>query len=63
MPGVVATELSTGLQTTRGVKSITPEDVAGEIVGALKVPRFDVYVPRSAGRIGTVGRAAAAPRA
>jgi NAD(P)-dependent dehydrogenase (short-subunit alcohol dehydrogenase family) len=60
MPGVVATELSTGLQTTRGVKSISAEHVAAEIVGALKVPRFDVYVPRSAGRIGAA--AALLPR-
>jgi NAD(P)-dependent dehydrogenase (short-subunit alcohol dehydrogenase family) len=51
MPGVVDTELSTGLQSARGVKSITPEEVAQEIVGALKVPRFDVFVPRSAGRV------------
>jgi NAD(P)-dependent dehydrogenase (short-subunit alcohol dehydrogenase family) len=52
MPGVVATELSTGLNSARGVKAISAEDVAAEIVGALKVPRFDVYVPRSAGRLG-----------
>jgi short-subunit dehydrogenase len=51
MPGVVDTELSTGLQSARGVKSITPEEVAQETVGALKVPRFDVFVPRSAGRV------------
>src|SRR5918999_540287 len=49
MPGIVRTELSTGLVETRGVKSITPEEVAREIVAALKVPRFDVFVPRSTG--------------
>jgi NAD(P)-dependent dehydrogenase (short-subunit alcohol dehydrogenase family) len=49
MPGVVQTELSTGLQTARGVKTVTPEEVAAEVVGALKVPRFDVFIPRSAG--------------
>jgi NAD(P)-dependent dehydrogenase (short-subunit alcohol dehydrogenase family) len=51
MPGVVDTELATGLQSARGVKAITPELVADEIVAALKVPRFDVFVPRSAGRV------------
>lgn len=51
MPVVVKTELGSGLPETRGVKHIEPEDVANEIVSALKQPRFDVYVPRSAGRI------------
>jgi short-subunit dehydrogenase len=60
MPGVVSTELSTGLQSARGVKTVTPEEVAGEVVGALKVPRFDVFVPRSAGPL--VNFAAALPR-
>jgi NAD(P)-dependent dehydrogenase (short-subunit alcohol dehydrogenase family) len=60
MPGVVDTELSTGLQSARGVKAIGPELVAEEIVGALEVPRFDVFVPRSAGRVAQV--AAMLPR-
>ncbi len=51
MPVVVNTELATGLQESRGVKKIEPEDVAGEIVSALEHPRFDVYVPRSMGRV------------
>jgi short-subunit dehydrogenase len=51
MPGVVDTELSTGLRSARGVKAITAELVAEEVVRALKVPRFDVFVPRSAGRV------------
>jgi NAD(P)-dependent dehydrogenase (short-subunit alcohol dehydrogenase family) len=49
MPGPVKTELSVGLRNARGVKELTPEDVADEIVKALKAPRFDVYVPRSTG--------------
>ncbi len=49
MPVVVQTELGSGLPQTRGVKHVLPEDVANEIVSALKVPRFDVYVPRSVG--------------
>jgi NADP-dependent 3-hydroxy acid dehydrogenase YdfG len=51
MPVVVQTELAAGLPRTRGVKQVTPEEVAGEIVSALKVPRFDVFVPRSVGAL------------
>ena len=51
MPVVVKTELAAGLQETRGVKHITPEDVADEIVAALQQPRLDVFVPRSVGHI------------
>jgi NADP-dependent 3-hydroxy acid dehydrogenase YdfG len=47
MPVVVNTELASGLQETRGVKQIEPEDVAAEIVSALQEARFDVFVPRS----------------
>jgi short-subunit dehydrogenase len=49
MPGLVDTELAGGLQDTRGIKRSTPQAVADAIVAALKVPRFDVYVPRSIG--------------
>ena len=51
MPGIVNTELAAGLKDARFVKKITPEDVAGAIVGALEVPYFDVYVPKSTGPI------------
>ena len=51
MPAIVNTELASGLQQARGVKSVEPEDVAAEIVDALKRPRFDVYVPRSSGPV------------
>jgi NADP-dependent 3-hydroxy acid dehydrogenase YdfG len=51
MPGVVNTELAAGLHEARGVKNVDPEDVAAEIVSALRRPRFDVYVPRSIGPI------------
>ncbi len=51
MPGVVNTELASGLNPARGVKNVEPEEVAAEIVSALEHPRFDVYVPRVAGRI------------
>jgi short-subunit dehydrogenase len=54
MPVLVNTELASGLPSARGVKNVMPEDVAAEIVSALKEPRFDVYVPRSVGAINKV---------
>ncbi len=60
MPVVVHTELGSGLPATRGVKQVEPEDVADEIVSALKQPRFDVFVPRSVGPLNQV--MAAVPR-
>lgn len=54
MPAIVQTELAAGLKATRGVKPTTPEDVAEAIVDALKVPRFDVFVPKAAGVANTV---------
>ncbi len=60
MPSIVRTELTTGLVEARGVKSVAPEDVATEVIGALKKPRFDVFVPRSTGPLVAIG--AALPR-
>jgi NAD(P)-dependent dehydrogenase (short-subunit alcohol dehydrogenase family) len=60
MPGIVKTELATGLADARGVKTLVPEEVADAIVGALKKPRFDVFVPRSSGPLVQIG--AALPR-
>jgi NADP-dependent 3-hydroxy acid dehydrogenase YdfG len=54
MPGVVNTELATGLQEARGVKNIEPGDVAAAIVEALQHPHFDVFVPKSIGPINKV---------
>jgi NADP-dependent 3-hydroxy acid dehydrogenase YdfG len=51
MPIVVHTELGSGLPETRGFKAVEPEDVAAEIVDALQIPRMDVFVPRSVGRL------------
>ena len=45
MPVVVNTELGSGLNKTRGVKVVEPEDVANAIVGALQTGRVSVYVP------------------
>jgi short-subunit dehydrogenase len=47
MPGIVKTELSTGLVETAAFKSSTPEEVADAVVDALKFARFDVFVPKS----------------
>jgi NAD(P)-dependent dehydrogenase (short-subunit alcohol dehydrogenase family) len=49
MPGIVKTELSLGLVDTPAFKSSTVEEVAAEVVDALKFPRFDVFVPKSIG--------------
>jgi hypothetical protein len=49
MPGIVNTELSSGMTEARGVKNLTPQEVAAEVVGALELPRFEVFVPRSTG--------------
>ncbi len=45
MPVTVNTALTEGVSDTLGVKKVEPEDVAAEIVDALEVPRFDVFVP------------------
>lgn len=54
MPAIVNTELTSGMTEARGVKNIEPEDVAEAIVAALKVPKFDVFVPGYAGGIAKV---------
>ena len=46
MPVVVNTELGSGLQKSRGIKVVEPEDVANAIVEALQTGRVDVYVPK-----------------
>ena len=45
MPTVVNTELTAGLGQ-KLIKAVEAEDVANEIVDALELRRFDVYVPR-----------------
>ena len=46
MPLPVNTGLMDGVSDQRVIKKVEPEDVANEIVDALEVPRFDVFVPR-----------------
>jgi NAD(P)-dependent dehydrogenase (short-subunit alcohol dehydrogenase family) len=48
MPTVVNTELTSGVGQ-KWVKPVEASDVADEIVAAMEVPRFDVFVPRANG--------------
>jgi len=47
MPAIVRTELTDGVKDHWLIKTSTPEQVADAIVGALKKPRLDVFVPRT----------------
>jgi NAD(P)-dependent dehydrogenase (short-subunit alcohol dehydrogenase family) len=47
MPVVVNTELGSGLQRSRGIRKVEPDEVAAGIVDALQTGRVDVWVPRS----------------
>jgi NAD(P)-dependent dehydrogenase (short-subunit alcohol dehydrogenase family) len=60
MPVVVNTELGSGLQRSRGVRKVEPEEVAAGIVEALQTGRVEVWVPRSV--MGLVRSAALVPR-
>src|SRR4051794_17137138 len=51
MPAMVNTELTAGVKAGRGVEKAEPEDVAGAIVDALKLDRYEVFVPKSVGQI------------
>ena len=39
-------ELAAGVPDLRGVRRVTPEEIAAATIHALKFPRFDVFVPR-----------------
>src|SRR3954465_13855493 len=54
MPAMVNTELTAGVKAGRGVEKAEPEDVADAIVEALRLDRFEVYVPKAVGRISKV---------
>ena len=51
MPAMVNTELTAGVKAGRGVEKAEPEDVADAIVEALQLDRYEVYVPKTVGRI------------
>jgi NAD(P)-dependent dehydrogenase (short-subunit alcohol dehydrogenase family) len=55
MPGLVHTELAVGVPDSRSVRRVTAEEVAEATVQALRVPRFQVYVPRRIGVLVTLG--------
>ncbi len=61
MPGFARTELASGVPDLRGVKRVTPEEIAAATVDALRLPRFDVWVPRRLGPLIAFG--AILPRA
>jgi NAD(P)-dependent dehydrogenase (short-subunit alcohol dehydrogenase family) len=56
MPGITRTELTDGVEDLPGFRAITPEAVAGAITAAIIKPRFEVYVPKSAGPLLNVTR-------
>jgi NAD(P)-dependent dehydrogenase (short-subunit alcohol dehydrogenase family) len=60
MPSYAQTELAAGVPNLRGVKRVTPEEIAAATVDAIKVPRFDVWSPRRLAAIVTL--AAVLPR-
>lgn len=49
MPGIVRTHLADGVDDMPGFRAITPDHVAEAIRDAIIKPRFEVYVPKSAG--------------
>lgn len=51
LPSLVNTELAAGMKRTRAANVIEPEEVAAEVVAALKSPRLAVFAPRSMGPI------------
>ncbi len=46
LPSIVATELASGLPSTRGVKTVTPLEVAEVIASAIRRPRAELWVPQ-----------------
>jgi NAD(P)-dependent dehydrogenase (short-subunit alcohol dehydrogenase family) len=51
LPGVVDTEMSSGLRALRGIRTVEPADVGTAIVDAVRSGRREVYVPRSVGML------------
>lgn len=48
-PAVIKTQLSAGLGEVKGIRAVTPEEVAAAIVEGLKRPRFAIFVPKAIG--------------
>ncbi|MFB9315788.1 SDR family oxidoreductase [Nocardioides plantarum] len=51
LPTAVETALAAGVAHAKGVKHLAPEDVAKAIVGVIRRPRDETWVPRSGGRM------------
>ena len=49
MPAIVTTDLAGGMSPTRGIPPLSAQDVAEQVVSAVRRPRFGVYVPRGIG--------------
>jgi NADP-dependent 3-hydroxy acid dehydrogenase YdfG len=49
MPAIVNTELTSGVDSARGIKNVEPEDVAAAVIESIQSGRFDVYVPKVLG--------------
>ncbi|MCZ4518884.1 SDR family oxidoreductase [Rhodococcus ruber] len=49
LPTAVETALAAGIAHAKGVKHLAPEDVARSIVGVVRRPRAETWVPRSGG--------------
>jgi len=60
LPSYAKTDLAAGVPNLRGIKRVTPEEIAASTVDALKVPRFDVWSPRRMGFV--IGVGAMTPR-
>jgi len=60
LPVVVRTELAAGTADARFVARLEPEDVADAVMRTLRIPRFEVFVPRYMNAMMTV--AAVLPR-
>jgi NAD(P)-dependent dehydrogenase (short-subunit alcohol dehydrogenase family) len=48
-PGVIKTQLSSGIKEVKGLKPVTPDEVAAAVVDGLKNPRFAIFVPKAMG--------------
>jgi NAD(P)-dependent dehydrogenase (short-subunit alcohol dehydrogenase family) len=48
-PGVIETGMTAGVKDLRGVRRVTPDEVAATIVNVLERPRFVAFIPRSVG--------------
>jgi NAD(P)-dependent dehydrogenase (short-subunit alcohol dehydrogenase family) len=59
LPTVARTELAAGVKSTTLASQIEPEDVAAAIVGVLRRPRLEVFVPK---RLGAMHAVRALPR-